>query len=37
MKFFPRKLAFYGRVLKLVACGVLVLKAADEIRIKTYF
>jgi hypothetical protein len=32
----PGKLAFYGRVLKLIACVALVRKAADEIKITIF-
>jgi hypothetical protein len=36
-EFLPRKLTFYGRVLKSIACVALVQKAADEIRITISF
>jgi hypothetical protein len=36
-QFLPRKLTFYGRVLKSIACVALVRKAADEMRIKISF
>jgi hypothetical protein len=36
-QFLPRKLTFYGMVLKSIACVALVHKAADKIRITIFF
>jgi hypothetical protein len=37
IQFLYGKLTFYGRVLKSIACVVLVFKATDEIRIMIFF